>query len=252
MRDAVRRAFVGFSAPLEGVCGWLYLDVKGLVTTAIGNLVDPIGAALHLPFRRSDGTLANHAEIAAEWERVKARQDLRLRGGMIFKSITALRLDNDGIVQVVNAKLDEMDRQLAKRFPSYEDWPCDSQLATISVSWACGAAFRFPLLEAALRDQDFIRASNECTISTLGNPGVKPRNEHNRLLYRNAATVVASGLLGPGLDRDALYWPRDMETELAADTKPAPYRAEEEPTIVRSMHYAGLPGVGDDEPPDAA
>lgn len=248
MKAAVRAAFVPFSAPLEGVVPFMYLDVKGLVTSAIGNLIEPIGDALALPFRRPDGTLANHAEIAAEWERVKARQDLRLRGGMIFKSVTTLRLDNDGIVQVVNTTLDRMDRQLARRFRSYEDWPADAQLATLSMAWACGPAFHFPLLEAALLDQDFVRASNECTISTVGNPGVKPRNERNRLLYRNAATVVASGMLGPGLDRETLYWPRDMEAELAADTRPEGYRAEQESAIVHPFHFRD----DDEPPPDAA
>lgn len=238
MRDVVRSAFIPFTAPLEGVVPFLYLDVLGLVTTAIGNLVDSPAAAIACPFRRHDGERATPAEITAEWERVKARQDLRLRGGMVFKSITTLRLDDAGVALVVGSTLDRMDRQLAERFPGYKDWPADAQLATLSMAWACGPAFRFPALEAALRDEDFLRASNECRINTKGNPGVIPRNERNRVLYRNAAAVVASGLVIPDLEPDVLYWPLSLETGPAADDTPTlpalddVYRAEGPSPIV--------------------
>jgi len=34
----------------------MYVDVKGLVTTGIGNLIDLLSAALELPFHHNDGT----------------------------------------------------------------------------------------------------------------------------------------------------------------------------------------------------
>ncbi len=192
MREEARAAFLPFTKPLEGVCPWMYLDVKGLVTTAIGDLIDTPDEALSLPWLRSDGSPATRREIAGEWSYVKSRQDMRLGGGGAFAAVTYLRLDDDGVAQVVGRTLDRMDHQLATRFPEYEDWPWQAQLATLSMAWACGAAFHFPHLEAALLAQDFARASAECTIREEGNPGVIPRNRGNRALYLEAAEDVAT------------------------------------------------------------
>src|SRR4051812_13306092 len=71
MRDVVRAAFVDFTIPLEGVIPHLYQDVKGLVSIAIGNLVDPIQLAMNLPLVHDDGSPASRNEIAAEWLRIK-------------------------------------------------------------------------------------------------------------------------------------------------------------------------------------
>lgn len=45
MHQPVIDAFLDFTIPLEGKVSSMYLDVKGLVTTGIGNLVDQIGRA---------------------------------------------------------------------------------------------------------------------------------------------------------------------------------------------------------------
>lgn len=249
MRPSVRDAFVGFSAPLEGVCSWMYLDVRGLVTTAIGVLIDPISAAVGLPWTRQDGTPASAGEVVSEWNRVKNRQDLRLHGGGAYKAVTSLRLTEDGIQQVVSATLDRMDRQLSARFPEYPDWPADAQLATLSMAWACGAHFRFPRLDTALRARDFLSAAVECHITEDGNPGVKPRNLRNTLLFRNASVVS-----GDHLDHERLWWPKDIwEHPIAPDL------GDEDDTPTR--RYINFPIVhalpdttpsNDDEPPEAA
>lgn len=104
---------------------------------------------------------------------------------------------------------------LVKRFPEIESWPGDAQLATISMSWACGPAFHFPSLELALRAKDFVIASTQCTINPTGNPGVVPRNAANRILYVNAARVLAWGM-----DPDQVYFPRELKVPPDAPTKP--------------------------------
>lgn len=70
------------------------------------------------------------------------------------------------------------------------------------MAWACGAAFHFPLLDAALRTRDFLGAALECRIDERGNPGVVPRNAANRTLLRNAHYVERGGF-----DPSVLYWP---------------------------------------------
>ncbi len=205
MRDSVRQAFVAFTAPLEGVVAHMYQDVKGLVTVGIGNLIDPIQYALVLPFVHADGTYATRDEIAAEWLRIKQAPDLARLGHRAAKRIATLSLTDEGIELVVSRKLAQNDAHLRARFPEWEEWPADAQLATLSMAWACGPAFRFPMLEAALKARDFDLAAQECTINEHGNPGIVPRNKANRMLYRNAARVQAYHL-----DHEALIWPADI------------------------------------------
>lgn len=216
MKASVRSAFVSFTAPLEGVVPFMYLDILGLVTTAIGNLIDPKEHAHACPFVRMDGTPATRQEISEDWERVKGRQDMKLRGGFAFRSVAQLRLTPVGIEQVVFLKLDQMERELKKRFPEFEEWPADAQLATLSMSWACGPHFRFPSLADALQKKDFAAAARHCHINTDGpdgvagtlddNRGVIPRNVANKAMYRNAAVVARDSL-----DYEKLFYATELD-----------------------------------------
>lgn len=193
---------MSFSEKFEGSLRFMYLDVKGLVTTGIGNLIDSVDEAMALPFCHPDGTPAARSEIAIEWRAVKARQDWKLRGGGVFGTITRLRLTPAGVESLVLSKLDLNDRLLEKRFPDLPDWPADAQLALHSLAWACGTAFRFPKLEAALKARDWAKAAVECRMNEAGNPGLKPRNVANKLLFENAAKVSA-----PPPDLETLHYP---------------------------------------------
>ena len=64
----------------------MYLDVKGLVTVGVGNLMDPVSVAQTLPFRfknkpgiSAPGSPATPDQIAQEWQRSRAIRALRLR-----------------------------------------------------------------------------------------------------------------------------------------------------------------------------
>jgi hypothetical protein len=217
----------------------MYLDVRGLVTTAIGNLIDPIQFAIPLPWQHLDGTPAARDEIAAEWLRVKQDPVAAKRGHLYTEGITNLRLDDAGIDLVVSRKLQQNDDYLRSRFPEWEDWPADAQLATLSMAWACGPAFRFPRLDGFLREHDFAMAAGECHINEQGNPGVVPRNRANVALYRNAAKVVAYHL-----DPAALIWPSVLDDD--SPTLPEVTNPASSPTIYP------LDVDPDDEPPQAA
>lgn len=194
---SVRAAFVPFSVRFEGSVSWMYLDVKGLVTIAVGVLVDPLDLALdtldgHM-VRKLDGAPATRHEIAADWQAIKRHPDLARRGHRAAESVAWLRLTPEGLEAVTLAKLDAMLVQLARRFPQLPSWPASAQLAVISLAWACGAGFRFPKTERALLARDWTTAAEEAVIDATGNPGVVPRNEANRQLLLAAAHVEATG-----------------------------------------------------------
>ncbi|MCL2726676.1 MAG: hypothetical protein FWD69_19830 [Polyangiaceae bacterium] len=213
MRTSVANAFVPFTVPLEWVVPWMYLDIKGLVTVGIGNLIDGMSGnderdlvpALVLPFVRSDGSPATSTEIASAWRAVKSHKELAKQGYKAAEKFTSIRLTDDGIRQVVLGKLAQNDKALSARYTDWASWPADAQLGVLSMAWAMGPAFKFPRFDAAVRSLDFIGAASECTINESGNPGVKPRNVRNRVLFRNAARVISERL-----DPDTLYWPTDL------------------------------------------
>lgn len=190
---SVRSAFVAFSSPLEGAIPHFYRDVRGLVTVAIGVLVDPIELALTLPMRWPDGRLATRAEIAADWWKVRGDRSLSWKGAAAASKVALLRLAPEDVEAVTLEKLDTIAKRLAVRFPGFETWPADAQLGVLSMAWACGAGFNFPKCEAALRALDFATAAAECSIREVGNPGVAPRNRANRQLFQLATRSIADG-----------------------------------------------------------
>jgi hypothetical protein len=63
VRRAVLDIWNDFNRPLEGRVPFMYLDVKGLVTTGLGNLIDSTGDAEQLAWQHADGTPASTDEI---------------------------------------------------------------------------------------------------------------------------------------------------------------------------------------------
>lgn len=205
MRSSVRLAFVAFTSRFEGVVPFMYLDVKGLVTVAIGNLIDSPGAAMALPFLHADGGRASMQEIGDEWHTVKGHVELAPRGGLAFRGVTHLHLDADGIAFVVSSRLTMNAAYLYHRFPSFEDWPADAQLGILSMAWACGPAFHFPRFEAAVFARAWAAASVECHMNDAGNPGLRPRNLADAVCFMNAAAVDATGG-----DPEELHYPTQL------------------------------------------
>lgn len=201
MKQSVSDIFPGFSMRFEGRLNFMYLDIKGLVTTGIGNLIDPFSTAKNLPWRpkAEPGRDATPGEIEADWRLVKSDPNrLSQRGGRFFSSLTTLELSDDAVDDLVRHKLSEMEIFLVNRseFSDFENWPADAQLALLSMAWAMGPAFRFPKFQAACAVQDFLAASEQSKMNDTNNPGLKPRNIANRQLFLSAVDVQ-NGLLSP-------------------------------------------------------
>lgn len=246
--------FPTFSGRLEGVVPWLYADIYNWITVGIGNLVDPLEYALSLPFVEADGSAATRERITQQWRAVKSDPAAARLGHRYAEKLTSIRLTPDGIASVVVAKLRQNEQVLVRRFPELVDWPTDAQLATHSMSWACGPGFRFPALEQALLARDFTAAARHCHINTDGpdkipntaddNWGVKPRNVANKRMYRNAARVQLEKL-----DPDALFYPHAIGLE-EAPPPAAPQGASTNVELLqRELARAGFnPGPIDGRP----
>lgn len=206
MHPSVRDIFYNFSTKFEGDIPWMYLDIKGLVTVGVGNLIDssdnklidPVSPALAVPFEYDGqpGSKATSVDIRAAWNTVKARNDLKTRGASAFKSLTNLRITSTSTQVLVNQKLLDNEIFLKRNyFSQFDSWPADAQLGVLSMAWAMGAGFpaKYPKFTTACQSEDWDTAATQCDISTVGNPGVKPRNDANRILFSNAARVRQLG-----------------------------------------------------------
>lgn len=221
MYDSVRAAWHSFSEPFEGRVPSMYLDILGLVTCGVGNLIDPVSEALKVPFYRDDdGGRATPDQVRSAWHALKERQDLKRRGVSYARALTRLHMREDDIDALVASRLASNEAFICKWLPSFPTIPADAQLAILSMAWAVGAGFnrKFPTFTKAALAGDWFAAQASCTIREEGNPGVIPRNRANRVCFGNAHLVATHGL-----DRSELHWPAAVDAvkaeALRDDTK---------------------------------
>ncbi len=238
MRQAVHDAWRAFSVPLESLVHHMYLDILGLVTTGVGNLIDPVQAAIPLPWRRSDGSLAPKDEVVRQWTTLKENQDISRRHYRFAKELLDLRhghallLNDDDIDVLVTQKLEQNEVELRRHFPAYDEWPADAQLAVHSMAWAMGPAFakKFPTFTGIINRGDFVGCATQdqpggraaCDINEVGNPGVVPRNQLNREHFLAAGSGFAR------MYPDVLHGPCTLYA-LKAGWKQAEFKGGTEP-----------------------
>ncbi len=217
MHSSVSKQFRAFNEPFEGVVPYMYLDILGLVTIGVGNLIDPISAALGLPFRykskATNGTPGQYAKtnvIEAEWRLLKSKTELARQGHRACAKYTNLELDNEAIDALILKRLTQNESFLKRQKPfiDFENWPADAQLALLSMAWAMGPGnlHKWTTFSKACENKDFNTAAENCKIREAGNPGVIPRNKANKHLFQNAASVLAGEADG-FYQRSTLYYP---------------------------------------------
>jgi peptidoglycan hydrolase-like protein with peptidoglycan-binding domain len=204
IRQAVLDHFTDFTQQFEGNTPYMYTDIKGLVTTGNGNLIDDgtSNPAQGLGWVNSDGSLTSAADIDAAWHTVKnAWPGVQ---STACASLTTIRLPPKAIANLVSGKVGQNHTILQTKFPGYTQWPADAQLALHSMAWAMGPAFNFPAFASAVNQQtpDFVTAATQSHMDDSANPGLVPRNAANAQLFQNAAAVMAKNG-----NFDSLYWP---------------------------------------------
>jgi GH24 family phage-related lysozyme (muramidase) len=209
MRAAVLSNWVRFNQPFEGVEPFLYTDGEGLVTTAMGNLVDasqsgsstPWAPALAYPWKNPDGSLTDAATVQAAWQIVKDAYPGVT--SVACASLTSIRLDAAGIQQAVSNELASDEAVLRRYFAAWDSFCSDAQMGICSMAWAMGPGFPpgFPQFTAAANAGEWAIAGS---LSDFRDPGggVAGRIAADKLCFTNAQ-AVADG----GLDPETLYWP---------------------------------------------
>ena len=192
LRQVVQDVFYGISKQYEGEVPWMYLDCKGLVTTGVGNLIDPVAEACKLPFVHADGSPATQGEIVSEWLLVHSHKELAKQGYHVAKSYCNLHLTDGGIAALVQGKLLANWAFMTHTYPCFANagsWPAAAQLAASLMAWAVGAGFPgiFKNWAAQAAQMNWNNCANTCEINAAGNPGVIPRNKAIKALFLLAA-----------------------------------------------------------------
>lgn len=209
-RASVVNSFKGWTKALEGWTTWMYIDALGYVTTGMGNKIDPISQALALSWQRPDGSAASQGDIQAAWNAVDA---LRVapkgekqtsgpgaQGGGTQGGVTSIRLTTAGIQKLIDGMLKSNESYLLKGLPNFAKAPADAQLGSHSMAWAEGPMFAqtWPAFRNAFNTGDYATAADQ---SHMQGVGIDMRNAANKLLFKNAAQVVATKK-----DPDVLYY----------------------------------------------
>lgn len=193
MKPSVKDNWLALNAPLEGRCPWMYSDIRGLVTCAVGILIDPPQEALKIPWKRKDGSAASQADILAEFWRVKNTPGARKLGVKYWETSAQLHLTPEDMESVILDKLTRFDQVLNERIKNWNQFPADAQFATLSLSWAMGPYFVYPHWEAAALANRWDICAEECYIpdgfpggvadGSPQNRGLVPRNRMNREMF---------------------------------------------------------------------
>ncbi|MFD7986564.1 peptidoglycan-binding protein [Kitasatospora indigofera] len=233
MHDSVRNGFNAFSEPLESREHVMYLDVKSLVSTGVGNLLDaddpenfgsnpvPLPDIFTLDWQdRDTGVPADPAAIEEEYRKIKFSGTANAPIGQ-KRALARLVVPDGSVDALITRKLDDFEASLRGRppFAGYDGWPAPGQLGLLSMAWAMGPMFRFPHFEAAAAGGDWLTMARECRMTEAGNPGVIPRNVRDGLLFTLAGWVTDRG----GDITDLVYDPaRPLNANLRSGALPVP------------------------------
>ncbi len=209
----VEHIFPGYSEDLEARVMSLYVDVRRLVSTGVGFLVDPIDRALALEWYIGDRR-ATDREVIDDWHALKDRavkmtdEEMQHWTAKMQAPLTSVRLLADYVDQMTIKKLRANFAYIeAHLMHGLSEFPADAQLGVASLAWAVGAGFdktNPPRTEfvAACNSGNWLAAGAHARLRESNNKGVIERNRRQDLCFQNAATVKARGL-----DPTALWWP---------------------------------------------
>lgn len=229
-----------------------YSDVKRLITTGAGILIDPLGLCLSHEWWIGERR-ATLVEVAEDWNALKTRANAMTTAELLRWTasaqapLTSIRLKADyaAALTLKRARLN-FDYITKHLIPRLESAPADAQLGVLLLSWAVGAGFdktnppRTDFVDAC-NAEDWLLAAAHARLREAGNPGVVARNRHQDRCFANAATVKARGL-----DPAALWWPNVCPKD---DTLKTVATKALELGIAKSSLL--VPPPDDDEPPNS-
>lgn len=147
----------------EDTVPWMYLDIKGLVTVGVGEMLDNAAKAQALAFVDSDGQAATPEAILADFNRVHALSPAH--GPNFYRSSSSPVLPPPAIDALLLDHVESFEAELSARFPAYASFPDPAKLGLLDMIYNLGSnkLFNtFPHFMAAVGQQDWLGAAANC------------------------------------------------------------------------------------------
>ncbi len=180
--DERRRAMIKEG---EGSIAHMYLDTRGFVTVAVGQLLRTVDDAQELDFvHRDTGQPAGAPEVAQDYASVKHQEPGRVAS--YYRQFTTLELPEPAIDALLDIRIEGFEKGLRSDFPRYDSYPDAAKLGLMDMVFNLGNAGvvnKFPTFTRAARSQEWVTCARECRRVGIGDH----RNEMTRKLFEQAA-----------------------------------------------------------------
>jgi GH24 family phage-related lysozyme (muramidase) len=174
----------------EGIVPWMYLDTKGFVTVAVGELLANPASALALAFVDAGNQPCAPDVIQAEYSRVSALPPGKYPAAF-YRSPASPTLPHPAIDTLLLRHLTFFDTQLSQRFENYPGFPDPAKLGLLDMIYNLGVTGLFkgyPTFMTFVQNQNWASAATQCHRN-----GPSPqRNDWTRQQFLSAAAAAAS------------------------------------------------------------
>jgi hypothetical protein len=165
---------------------------------------------VYKPGHPSAGLPCSEPDIARDYDAVLKEEALGRSGpGHLntWKGLTNCRITREGLKRGVRRKVIgninyvRTLRKGAKYLGDFDSFPADAQLCIISLTWANGNEFGYPMFCQACREADWLEASKQCGFKNKDNT-LPQRQRAQEEMMRNAR-CASLGAADPNI----LHWP---------------------------------------------
>jgi GH24 family phage-related lysozyme (muramidase) len=178
----------------EGVVPWMYLDTKGFVTVAVGELLATPAHALALAFVDANNNPSTPAAIQAEYTRVSALSPGKFPAAF-YRSPLSPTLPHPAVDVLLARHLAFFDTQLNQRLANYSVFPDAAKLGLLDMIYNLGVTGLFngfPTFMSYVQNQNWAGAATQC----LRNGPSPQRNDWTRQQFL-AAAAAATPIVRP-------------------------------------------------------
>jgi GH24 family phage-related lysozyme (muramidase) len=174
----------------EGIVPWMYLDTKGFVTVAVGELLANPASAIALAFVDAHNQPCAPDAIQSEYARVSALPPGKYPAAF-YRSPASPTLPHPAIDALLLRHLTFFDTQLGERFAGYPAFPDPAKLGLLDMIYNLGVTGLFkgyPTLMSYVQSQNWAGAATQCHRN-----GPSPqRNDWTRQQFLDAAASVST------------------------------------------------------------
>jgi GH24 family phage-related lysozyme (muramidase) len=148
----------------EGIVPWMYLDTRGFVTVAVGELLATPANALALAFVDANNQPSTPDAIQAEYSRVSALPPGKYPAAF-YRSPASPTLPHPAIDALLLHHLTFFDTQLSQRFANYPAFPDPAKLGLLDMIYNLGVTGLFkgyPTLMSYVQNQNWAGVATQC------------------------------------------------------------------------------------------